>query len=177
VATRSGSTTKSSWNPHLHPEGQLYFQRQFTDFSVVTEANLNNQDIENGVHSWLKSIQDIISTHQVTVPPSSELFIELDDSLSSCAYYFVNHHTRQLFWLEQTTTELLDMGMVVSGSHVGTHLESLQALVILTTCSETALRRLYWIHVEFFPTHMCVQVSPHVVDDLISVMSHGAAGT
>jgi hypothetical protein len=42
--------------------------------------------------------------------------------------------------------------------------------------TDTAFQRLYWVHVEFFPMHMYRQVSPQVVDDLIGVMSHGAAG-
>lgn len=121
--TFAASESRSSWNPYLHPEGQLYFQRQFSNYAVVTEANLHRKDIENRVHSWLESIDDIIAEQQMEVPPSSELFIELDDSLSSCGYYFVNHRTRRLFWLEQTTTELLNIGMVVSPSHVGMHLD------------------------------------------------------
>ncbi|OAX42603.1 hypothetical protein K503DRAFT_796989 [Rhizopogon vinicolor AM-OR11-026] len=146
------------WNSYSHPEGQLYFQRRICpNYGVVTEANVHRKQIGDCLDGWLKNIDEIISQRQITIPPSSELFIELDESLSSCTYYFVNHGTKQLFWLEQTTTELLDMGMVVSPSHI-----------------ETALKRLYWVHVEFFPMHT-QGVQPEVVDDLIGVMSHGAA--
>lgn len=108
-----------NWKSHLHPEGQLYFQRKFPSYAVVTEANVHIQETESRVGGWIKFIDDIISHHQITIPTLSELFIELDGSY--CTYYFVNHETRRLFWLEQISTELLDMGMVVSDSHRGMH--------------------------------------------------------
>lgn len=150
--------TPLRWNSYSHPEGQLYFQRRLPNYDVVTEANVHREETERQVTGWLKLIDETISQREITVPPSSELFIELDESLFSCAYYFVNHETRRIFWLEKTSTELLDMGLIVSDSHI-----------------DTALEKLYWVHVEFFPMHICTQVSPQVVDDLIGVMSHGAA--
>lgn len=48
------------------------------------------------------------------------------------------------------------MGMLVSDSHL-----------------DTALERLYWVHVEFFPMHICAQMTPLIVENLISVMCHG----
>ncbi|KAJ8585383.1 hypothetical protein M405DRAFT_825154, partial [Rhizopogon salebrosus TDB-379] len=146
------------WTSHSHPEGQLYFQRRFPKFGVVTEANVHREETEEEVLGWLKCIDDFISQQDIAMPPLSELFIELDESESTCSYYFINHDTRRLFWLEQISTELLDMGMVVSNTHI-----------------DMALERLYWVHVEFFPMHICAQVPSQVVDDLIGVMSHGAA--
>lgn len=158
IGAHSPLDIQTKWNSHPHPEGQLYFHRRHPNYDVVTEANIRRQETENRVTGCLKLIDDTISQQQIIVPPSSELFIELDESPFSCAYYFVNHDTRRMFWLEQTSTELLDMGTIVSDSHL-----------------DTALERLYWVHVEFFPMHMYAQVSPQVVDDLIGVMSHGAA--
>ena len=97
----------------------------------MTEANVHREDTERRVTDWLKLIDETISQQQVIVPPSSELFIELDESVPSCAYYFVNHDTRRIFWLEHTSTELLDMGMVVSSSHIGVYL-NIPRVAILT---------------------------------------------
>jgi hypothetical protein len=141
----------------------------------VTEANLHSEETERGVDSWLTFIDNIISQQQIAVPPSSELFIELDESLSSCAYYFVNQDTRRLFWLEQMSTEQLNMGTVVSSSHIGTH-SKLFRVSYPHELAETALERLYWVHVEFFPMHICAQVPLQVVDDLIDIMSYGVTG-
>lgn len=158
LSAPSSLDIQTEWNSYPHPEGQLYFHRRLPNYDVVTEANIHRQETENRVAGCLKFIDDTIFQQQIIVPPSSELFIELDESPFSCAYYFVNHDARRIFWLEQTSTELLDMGTIVSDSHL-----------------DTALERLYWVHVEFFPMHMYAQVSPQVVDDLIGVMSHGAA--
>ncbi|KAG1902152.1 uncharacterized protein F5891DRAFT_1024977 [Suillus fuscotomentosus] len=150
--------TQTKWNSYPHPEGQLYFQARLANYVVVTEANVYRQETESQVSGCLKFIDDIISQQQIIIPPSSELFIELDEFPLSCAYYFVDHDTRRIFWIEQTSTELLDMGTIVSDSH-----------------RDIALERLYWVHVEFFPMHIYTQLSPQMVDDLIGVMSHGAA--
>jgi hypothetical protein len=164
------------WTSHSHPEGQLYFQRRFPKFGVVTEANVHREETEEEVLGWLKCIDDFISQQDIAMPPLSELFIELDESESTCSYYFVNHDTRRLFWLEQISTELLDMGMVVSNTHIGTHTNTSTARTCPHNSADMALERLYWVHVEFFPMHICAQVPSQVVDDLIGVMSHGAAG-
>lgn len=158
ISASSSLDVRKKWSSYPHPEGQLYFKTRFSNYDVVTEANIHRQETEIQVTSCLKFIDDTIFQQQIVVPPSSELFIELDESPFSCAYYFVNHDARRIFWLEQTSTELLDMGSIVSESHL-----------------DTALQRLYWVHVEFFPMHVYAQVSPQVVDDLIGVMSHGAA--
>lgn len=119
-----GSTldVHTKWNSYPHPEGQLYFHRKLPNYDVVTEANIHRQETESRVAGCLKLIDDTIFQQQIIVPPSSELFIELDESPFSCAYYFVNHDARRIFWLEQITTELLDMGTIVSDSHLGVYL-------------------------------------------------------
>ncbi|KAG2136726.1 hypothetical protein DEU56DRAFT_805603 [Suillus clintonianus] len=156
----SSLDSNSNWDSYPHPEGQRYFHKRLTSYDVVTEANVCRQETEHRVTGCLKYIDDTIFQQQITVPPKSELFIELDldESIFSCAYYFVDHDTHRIFWLEHISTEALDIGTIVSSSHL-----------------DTAFERLYWVHVEFFPMHMHAQISPKVVDDLIGVMSHGAA--
>ena len=41
---------------------------------------------------------------------------------------------------------------------------------------DIALERLYWVHVEYFPNHITVEVPLHVLDDIILVLSHGQIG-
>lgn len=129
-------------------------------FSVVTEENVLNIETDNLVSSYLAEIENRIIECDIILPQTCELFVELrfDElpQMSTCAYYFVDHHSRCLFWLEPTSSELLDMGMIVSDSHL-----------------DTALERLYWVHVEFFPMHVCAQMTPLILDNLISVICHG----
>ena len=80
-----------------------------------------NKEVDENVSNWLAIIDKKILQCGVTLPQSCELFVELHEQphTSTCAYYFVDHHTRCLFWLEPTSSELLDMGMVVSDTHLG----------------------------------------------------------
>ncbi|KAG1745330.1 hypothetical protein EDB19DRAFT_1826874 [Suillus lakei] len=151
----------TKWKSHSHPEGQL--KPMF--IGKRTEAP--------GGTGWLKFIDDTILQQQIIVPPSSELFIELDESPFSCAYYFVNHDTRRIFWLEEISSELLDMGTIVSTSILGCI--RIISPVTYPHMSATTVLKTVLVHVEFFPMHMHAQVSPQVVDDLIGVMSHGCS--
>ncbi|KAJ8590002.1 hypothetical protein M405DRAFT_881296 [Rhizopogon salebrosus TDB-379] len=150
----------SDWESFIHPEGQRYFQRQHHRFFTITEENVLNEQIDKAVSEGVAVIEKRVLECGITLPQACELFVELRfDELphaSTCAYYFVDHHSRSLFWLEPTSSELLDMGMLVSNSHL-----------------DTALERLYWVHVEFFPMHVYARVSPDILDNLISVLSHG----
>lgn len=92
-------------------------------FSVVTEENVLNNETDILLSSYLTVIERRILECGILLPQACELFVELrfDESpqTSTCAYYFVDHYSRCLFWLEPTSSELLDMGMVVSDSHLG----------------------------------------------------------
>ncbi|KAG1753634.1 uncharacterized protein EDB91DRAFT_1285986 [Suillus paluster] len=157
---RPRTSTKSNWLSFTHPEGQLYFHMQRGHFSVVTEENVLNTETDNLVSAYLALIDKRVLEYGIVLPQACELFVELrfdePPQTSTCAYYFVDHHSRSLFWLEPTSSELLDMGMLVSDSHL-----------------DTALERLYWVHVEFFPMHVCTQLTPLIVENLISVICHG----
>lgn len=157
---RLRTSTKSNWLSFIHPEGQLYFYMKRGHLSVVTEENVLNIETDNLVSSYLAVIEKRILECGIILPQTCELFVELrfdePPQTSTCAYYFVDHHSRRLFWLEPTSSELLDMGMLVSDSHL-----------------DTAMERLYWVHVEFFPMHVCSQMTPLILDSLISVICHG----
>ncbi|KAG2134856.1 hypothetical protein DEU56DRAFT_809046 [Suillus clintonianus] len=157
---RLRTSTKPKWLSFTHPEGQIYFHMQRGNFSVVTEENMLDNEKDKLVSGYLALIEKRILEYGIVLPQTCELFVELwfneSPQTSTCAYYFVDHHSRCLFWLEPTSSELLDMGMLVSDSHL-----------------DTALERLYWVHVEFFPMHVCGQMAPLIVDNLISVICHG----
>lgn len=82
-----------------------------------------NKETNDFLSNSLAIIEKRILECGVTLPQACELFVELrfdeQPHTSTCAYYFVDHHRRCLFWLEPTSSELLDMGMLVSNSHLG----------------------------------------------------------
>ncbi|KAF9236647.1 hypothetical protein BU15DRAFT_76747 [Melanogaster broomeanus] len=159
-ASRASSPSASGWRRFIHPEGQPYFVLYSETFPVVTEANLEEVEIEAQILDSLSVVTKELQCHDIKVPPRCELFLELDEDRSVCNYYFVDHDSEGLFWLEDMCTELLNIPAAMSPSHL-----------------ETALEKVYWVHVEFFPMHH----EPHdkglsqLVDDLSNIISHGQA--
>jgi hypothetical protein len=101
----------------------MYFQRRHDRFFAITEENVLNEQTDKAVSEWVALIEKRVLECGIILPQACELFVELRfDELphaSTCAYYFIDHHSRSLFWLEPTSSELLDMGMLVSNSHLG----------------------------------------------------------
>ena len=56
----------------------------------------------------------------ILLPESAEVYIMPLDYDDACLYYFVDHASRALFWLEEI--EVADLGLVevISESHLGT---------------------------------------------------------
>jgi hypothetical protein len=93
-----------------------------------------HEQTEESVSQCVAIIAKKVLECGVTLPQACELFVELwvdeqPHATSTCAYYFIDHHSRSLFWLEPTSSELLDMGMLVSDSHMS-------ACSLLVLCSK-----------------------------------------
>ncbi|KAJ7862478.1 hypothetical protein B0H14DRAFT_2505724 [Mycena olivaceomarginata] len=138
------------WSAHIHPEGQLYFYREGS-FRVVTEAYLYRTETLDQVTRWIKKIEDLMADKNFPVSGQLELFIKIEDE--DCAYYFVDHATREESWLDDIDTDSLGLPPVVS----------LSQLNIL--CEE-----LYWSHVEHFPMHTVLD--RNTLDSLVCVFTH-----
>ncbi|KAG8216888.1 hypothetical protein J3R82DRAFT_7157 [Butyriboletus roseoflavus] len=157
--TSRGSSVQSP-RRFVHPEGQPYFVFDEFDFVVATEANVEDERTTGRILDCVKAVTKELQSHSIKVPPRCELFLELGDNDMTCNYYFVDHVGKALFWLEDIGTEMLDIPAVMSSSHL-----------------ETALERLYWVHVELFPMHhdSHEQEFSRTVDDLYNVIAHGQA--
>ncbi|KAJ3736665.1 hypothetical protein DFJ43DRAFT_1050094 [Lentinula guzmanii] len=139
------------WTAHIHPEGQLYFHRHSV-FQVTTDAYLYNPEILDTVVFWIKKIEALIEEKNMPLSDSIELYILIEDT--GCAYYFIDHASRSLFWLEAIPSEQLNIPDVGSSSHLSLYLEYL-----------------YWTHVEHFPMHFG-GIPVKLVENLLSVFSH-----
>jgi hypothetical protein len=108
---------------------------------------------------WSEGMQEVLVHKGITIGKDVELLLQLDDEdPDSCAYYFVDHATLSVFWLHEVSTQDLNLYPVTSKSHL-----------------KLALEELYWNHVEFFPMH--ISINNPAVEDLISVFTHGRAGS
>ncbi|KAF9236646.1 hypothetical protein BU15DRAFT_76746 [Melanogaster broomeanus] len=116
----------------VHPEGQTYFVLYNGEFPVVTEANLEEVETEARILDSLRVVKRELQCQDIKVPPRCELFLELDEDRSVCHYYFADHVSKGLFWLEDMSTELLNTPTAMSPSHL-----------------ETALEKFYWAILSF----------------------------
>ncbi|KAG6847623.1 hypothetical protein H0H93_006975, partial [Arthromyces matolae] len=114
------------WSPHINPEGQLYFYKDAT-IPVVTEAYLYDQKVMERVDYWIKDIEDTLPKKGIVLSDKVELFIEVDDD-NDCAFYFIDHHTRTQFWLDNVTTEDMGIDPVVSPSHLSSSISKTSLL-------------------------------------------------
>ncbi|KZP15299.1 hypothetical protein FIBSPDRAFT_750552, partial [Athelia psychrophila] len=149
------------WQSYTHPEGAKYFHRAASTskhISTVTDADIYNAAILAKVNAWTKVLESALRATGVDLTsPSIELFLEPCEDLTTCGYYLVDHGTRSEFWVNQITSELLDLGQVVSTSHL-----------------KTALEVQYWDHVQYYPMHYdyaCASRSS--LDELLGVLCHG----
>jgi hypothetical protein len=106
------------WFLHTHPEGKPYFYLK-SHLRVVTEAYLYRPEVMDKIIYWSEGIQALLSHKGTTIGENVELLLQLDDEYpDSCAYYFVDHATRSVFWLHEVSTEDLNLYPVTSKSHL-----------------------------------------------------------
>ncbi|KAG6377423.1 hypothetical protein JVT61DRAFT_15226 [Boletus reticuloceps] len=152
----------SKWQRLVHPEGQPYFvlSGEFA-FAIITEANMEDAQTQDRILDGITVANTQLYYHGIKIPPRCELFLELGHDQVTLNYYFVDYIERELFWLEDLCTESLNIPPAASSSHL-----------------ETEIRRLYWVHLEFFPMHHVHEQQlefSKMVDDLCDVISHGQA--
>ena len=93
----------------IYTDADLYDPGQFT---IITESS----------DQILGELENMARDKNVTLPPGVELVLEIiplkDDFI--CGYYFVNHNSRCLFWLQEFDAEEIcdDIRVVVSLSHL-----------------------------------------------------------
>ena len=66
------------------------------------------------------TIVKILESKNMLLPDSAEVYIMPLDYDDACLYYFVDHASRALFWLDDIEVADLGLGDVVSESHLGT---------------------------------------------------------
>ncbi|KAF9010170.1 hypothetical protein BDQ17DRAFT_1347680 [Cyathus striatus] len=143
------------WTVHTHPEGDNYFYRS-TALPVVTEVNLYDTELADKVSLWVDLIEQEMIAKQLVFSGRVELFLKIEND--NCYYYFADHDSQTLFWMEDYDSERLELPQVVSSSHL-----------------KTALKERYWNHIQNFPQHLGGGLPMKVLDDLICVLNHAIA--
>ncbi|OCH90748.1 hypothetical protein OBBRIDRAFT_887446 [Obba rivulosa] len=123
------------WTACTHPEGILYFFYQDEDMHLFTHGDESNIRYLGDLVQRASELYDILRKRNIPGAPETELFLE-HHSASTYKYYFINHETRTIFWLEQ-----------VKGCRLYGNVPGVQRLTDIKFALETQ----YWTHCETFP--------------------------
>ncbi|KAF8960337.1 hypothetical protein BDZ97DRAFT_1665959, partial [Flammula alnicola] len=124
------------WKYFVHPDGGLYFLNESWPIPILTDIYVYESADRNRLEGYIKSIFQYIKKYGVELP-SDDVCLVLEFRQSGrCGYYFVDHTTRCLFWLEEfdAMTFLDHVRVQFTPSLVGHEMKSL-----------------YWLHNEYFP--------------------------
>jgi len=133
----------------------LQFQQRIYTEAVREELGI----ITRLADQILADLANMAQATNTMLPDDVELVLELvhfpDETI--CGYYFVNHPSRCLFWLEVFDADDTcdEIGVVTSESHLGYQIESQ-----------------YWTHVELFPNGR--ELKEELVDELRDIILHAA---
>ncbi|KAK0195992.1 hypothetical protein F5146DRAFT_313295 [Armillaria mellea] len=149
--------------PFTHPEGALYwFQQEKRTFTGVDLCNLGKLQL---VMEYLTDIYRFIRENHIIIPANADLVFELvrdpDSGEQCCAYYFANHDTRSVFWLDDFEGSYLitwdEVKGVTEPSHVGLEIEAQ-----------------YWYHCQLFPT--CMEMTMDIIEELRDILIYNMGG-
>jgi len=84
----------------------------------------------------------------IPIPATTDLFLEIDQELGSCSYWFADHAHRSVFWLHDVDTDTAGLPDAYSENH-----------------RQYSLEENYWTHVEMFPATAC-QYSMSALNEL-----------
>ncbi|KAF8838291.1 hypothetical protein BDN67DRAFT_971793 [Paxillus ammoniavirescens] len=147
------------WERVVHPEGACYFfnsaKQVFTDIDVTQTRNLSS--IDECIQS-LRDKEDQVLPQPCQPPPSRTQLVMQRDSAGRWCYYFIDHTSRVVFWVDpfDGTKLLRDLHGVVADSHIG-----------------YAIEMQYWHHCEDFPN--CIPVNEDHVNEAWGVLSQALA--
>ena len=72
--------------------------------SVVTEAYVTERGVAEQLEGWLAAIRALAAKENVHISQTTDLFLELDQDLGTCSYWFADHAQRTVFWLHDVDT-------------------------------------------------------------------------
>ncbi|KAK0241113.1 hypothetical protein EDD85DRAFT_389731 [Armillaria nabsnona] len=150
--------------PFAHPEGALYWFHQ--EKRAFTGVDLCNRGKLQRIMKYLDYIYEFIRANDIIIPANADLVFELvqdpDNGEECCAYYFANHDTRSVFWLDDFDTNYLITWHEVKGvtepSHVGLEIEAQ-----------------YWYHCQLFPT--CMEMTMDIIEELRDILIYNMGDT
>lgn len=107
------------WTVHVHPEGKRYAHYDTGDgVSVVTEAYVTDPRVAEQLEGCIAMIRTVAAKEDVHLPATTDLFLEIDEDMGNCSYWFADHAHRTIFWVHSADTNTLGLPDSYSGRHL-----------------------------------------------------------
>ena len=135
-----------------------------------------------GIERLGEGIGKMLEAISVNVSHSHELYLEYDEVEGSWGYYIIDHSKRSIFWAEPVSTEDISVAATFSLEHLREHFILITAPLSfrlfndLFLTSGHGLEEMYWLHVEFYPSHPGIPTGG-MVDDILRTLTHAQGGT
>ncbi|KAK7435484.1 hypothetical protein VKT23_019606 [Stygiomarasmius scandens] len=159
LTTSFGHQDSEGWREFLHPEGPRYFC--YLEKNVYTDANILDQHILSTVMDFVTEIFKFCDEYDVRLPPTANLVLapDIGETHSTCAYYFVDHLKRSIFWLDHLMFSGSEFYIcyTVEGVTDPSHI-----------CHEIEAQ--YWYHCNQYPHSF--GLTPVLVDELRDIIMH-----
>ncbi|KAF9555118.1 hypothetical protein CPC08DRAFT_712311 [Agrocybe pediades] len=147
------------WTRYVHPEGPRYFVRRSGNMNILTESDIFKHEILEQLEGDIATIEQFIGNNHDLVPSQSDLVVDArsDDERVYTGYYFANHVTQTIFFLDDYEAENMDVWHLTPGAESECHLGH-------------EIEAQYWYFILLFPHSL--RVTKPLVQDLRSVMHH-----
>jgi hypothetical protein len=98
--------------------GQKYYY--FPLRRVITDSNIKEPQIFNLLRQALARLDSRLNQQNLILPDTTEVTFEVDSEARppTVKYYFVDHVQKTEFWLEQLSTDKLNIPPVTSVTHL-----------------------------------------------------------
>ncbi|KAJ7485356.1 hypothetical protein FB451DRAFT_1392105 [Mycena latifolia] len=153
----------AEWIPHEHPEGALYFRH--IEKNVFTDVDLYDPAAFSHLAVCMEQILRRPHADSVLRSGNVDLVLDIltcDKAHLECAYYFVDHAERLVFWIDDFRMSKLKAWRAVPGITTATHVR-------------LGLEIEYWQHVDYFPS--ALPISGAVLKTLRSLILFGITDT
>ncbi|KZV72858.1 hypothetical protein PENSPDRAFT_683424 [Peniophora sp. CONT] len=143
------------WQPYTHPEGKGYWIKRIDALLIITELNMKDPVNKDAANTWAVDIIRLAEEQDIKLGRFNELWImpELDTNI--CDYYFVDHNSRAVFWLESLSCSAVGLPPACSEQHM-----------------KLVLEENYWKHIEMFCMHLSSGLPGDPLTELIGIYIH-----
>ncbi|KAJ7608381.1 hypothetical protein FB45DRAFT_386752 [Roridomyces roridus] len=151
--------TPTSWEPHVSPEGALYYEHSSEFLRVITDSALHDAATVDGLMIFLHNIEEFWTTNKLPLDSQVEMVLDFvpgeDGQPPTCGYYLADHSRRIIFWYDTFRPEGLPRCFDVCGAFSSQHIK-------------LELEAQYWYHCALFPSTL--HMTPKLLHQLRDIV-------